>query len=59
MSGQLSPVCCCLFNSRSFGRMRSGKGSQRGEGLSVNMFMFNNSMAMKETIFTMDVDSDD
>merc|ERR1711994_1166323 len=40
---------------RSFGRMRSGKG----EGLSVNMFMFNNSMAMKETIFTMDVDSDD
>merc|ERR1719305_2070830 len=33
---------------RSFGRMRSGKGSQRGEGLSVNMFMFNNSMAMKE-----------
>merc|ERR1712001_545222 len=44
---------------RSFGRMRSGKGSQRGEGLSVNMFMFNNSMTMKETIFTMDVDSDD
>merc|ERR1711936_204830 len=44
---------------RSFGRMRSGKGSQHGEGLSVNMFMFNNSMAMKETIFTMDVDSDD
>ena len=52
MSGQLSPV---FLNSRSFGRMRSGKG----EGLSVNMFMFNNSMAMKETIFTMDVDSDD
>ena len=57
MSGQLSPIF--FFNSRSFGRLRSGKGSQRGEGLSVNMFMFNNSMAMKETIFTMDVDSDD
>merc|ERR1711936_1340679 len=42
---------------RSFGWMRSGKGgSSSGKGLSVNMFMYNNSMAMKETIFTMDVD---
>jgi len=40
---------------RSFGWMRNG-GSSSGKGLSVNMFMYNNSMAMKETIFTMDVD---
>jgi len=43
---------------RSFGWMRNG-GSSSGKGLSVNMFMYNNSMAMKETIFTMDVDADD
>jgi len=46
---------------RSFGWMRSGGqgGGVSGKGLSVNMFMYNNSMAMKETIFTMDVDADD
>merc|ERR1711950_98157 len=42
---------------RSFGWMRSGKGgSSSNKGLFVNMFMYNNSMTMKETIFTMDVD---
>jgi len=46
---------------RSFGWMRSGRqgGGVSSKGLSVNMFMYNNSMAMKETIFTMDVDGDD
>ena len=39
--------------------MRSGMGGTSGKSLSVNMFMYNNSMAMKETIFTMDVDTDD
>jgi len=44
---------------RSFGWMRSSQGGASNKGLSVNMFMYNNSMAMKETIFTMDVDTDD
>jgi len=44
---------------RSFGWMRSSKGGPSGEGLSVNMFMYNNSMTMKETIFTMEVGTDD
>ena len=48
-----------IFLSRSFGWMRSGMGGTSGKSLSVNMFMYNNSMAMKETIFTMDVDTDD
>ena len=40
--------------------MRSGQGGGvSGKELSVNMFMYNNSMAMKETIFTMDVDGDE
>merc|ERR1712109_327762 len=44
---------------RSFAWMRSGLGGQAGKALSVNMFMFNNTMSMKETIFTMDVANDE
>jgi len=44
---------------RSFAWMRSGLGGQDGKALSVNMFMFNNTMSMKETIFTMDVANDE
>merc|ERR1712109_345369 len=44
---------------RSFAWMRSGLGGQAGKALSVNMFMFNNTMSMNETIFTMDVSNDE
>ena len=48
-----------ISSPRSFAWMRSGLGGQAGKALSVNMFMFNNTMSMNETIFTMDVANDE
>jgi len=55
--GIMSGSASANFGSTMPWERSSGKGgSSSGKGLSVNMFMYNNSMAMKETIFTMDVE---